>query len=222
MLREETPLERVVYVWSAAGVLAAIVLGLVQVYHTSGTEGLLKLLGAAGMSFAVVGKFIIFDGLREGASFTPRVLALMEFLLDLFFAYLFLSGLETLERIPKLGGWLRRMRSRAVEILRLYPRLKHMAFWGVAIYVFLPLAGTGAITGSFAARLVGLSRLEGVLAIAIGSAGMTLILVLLAQFLGSKGEELMNSPILLVSSILVLIAIGWIAYVRVLRLLKKG
>ncbi len=221
MMREETPLGRVIYLWSAAGVLAAIFLGLLQVYRMSGTEGLLKLLGAAGMSFVFLGKFIIFDGLREG-SFSPWVLALMEFLLDLFFAFLFLSGLETLERIPKLGGWLRRMRGRAVEILRRYPRLKHMAFWGVALYVFLPLAGTGAITGSFAARLVGLSRLEGVLAIAIGSAGMTLLLVLLAEFLGSKGEELMNSPLLLVISILVLVVVARIAYVRVLKLLKEG
>jgi hypothetical protein len=97
-----------------------------------------------------------------------------------------------------------------------------MAFWGVAAYVFLPLAGTGSITGSFAARIVGLSRPEGVLSIAIGSAGTALGFAALAYLLGESAEQLVQSPLLLGSLILVQLALGWLGWKRVLARLRAG
>ncbi len=220
MALEETPFQRAAYRWAALVYAGSVASALFLVFQTSGVAGLGKLWGSATLSLLIVGKFIVFAGLHED-SFSPWALALMVWFLDLFFAFLLASGLPTLERAPRIGAWLSRMRAKALEILERYPGLKRMAFWGVAAYVFLPLAGTGAITGSFAARIVGLSRPEGVLAIAIGSAGTAFSFAALAVVLGESAEELVQSPILPGSLILALLVVARVAYVRLLAKLRE-
>jgi uncharacterized membrane protein len=217
----ETPLQRSLYRWALALYAAGLLTALVLVYRDSGMVGLTKLWGSATLSFVLVGKFIVFAGLHAD-SFPPFGLALMVWAVDLACAFFLASGLSTLERLPRLGDWMRRMRAKALEVLGRYPGLRRMAFWGVAAYVFLPLAGTGAITGSFAARIVGLSRAEGVLAIAIGSACTAFAFALLALALGEGAQELVQSPLLLGSLILLLAVLGWVAWRRVLAKLRQG
>jgi uncharacterized membrane protein len=222
MARHESRLERAVFRWSGLAVLAGAALGLLRVWQVSGWEGMAALGSAAVTSLALLGKFVIFLGLHEGTSLTPWVLALMVWLIDLLIAYALAAGLESLEHAPLFGRWLRRARTRAFVVIRDYPGLERMAFWGVVSFVMLPLAATGAISGSFAARLLGLRRIPGILAIAIGSAGTALVFALLAEFLGVQGEELVRSP-LLIGAILVLLVVGGrIAWVRITRELRKA
>jgi hypothetical protein len=190
-MREETSFERRAYGWSAvaAPVLAAAFCAWLQL---DGREsGPLALLTHAGLSLFVVGKFIVFAGLKQGA-FSSWQLAAMVFLMDLFFAFLLASGIQVLERAPWLGRGLRKARARALEVLAEYPGLERRAVLGVALFVFLPLAGTGAITGSFLARIFGLSRADGVAA--LGSALTALIFALLAQFVGARPRRSSGTP----------------------------
>jgi uncharacterized membrane protein len=188
--------------------------------HYDGNEsGLLAIVGHAGLSLAFVGKFIVFAGLGAGAP-SPWQLAGMVFLLDLFFAFALASGIEALERAPLLGRGLRRARSRAQEVLAEYPGLERRAFFGVALFVFLPLAGTGAITGSFLGRIFGLSRFDAVSAIALGSAVTALTFAALAHFVGAQAEAFLKNPVLAGLSTLVLLFVAWRAYLGFLKRLR--
>lgn len=215
----ETPLERRAFRWSALGALALAAALLAWVHHDGGAARLGAYLGHAGLSLAIVGKFIVFAGLKEGAP-SPWQLAAMVFMLDLAFAFALGSGLEALERAPLLGRGLRAARGRALEVIQDYPGLERRAFFGVALFVFLPLAGTGAITGSFVARIFGLSRMAGITAIALGSATTALVFALLARFVGAQAETFLKNPVLAGVSTLVLLFVAWRAYLRFLHRLR--
>jgi len=201
------------------GFVGLVVLFALWVHHDHNESGLLAIVAHAGLSLTVVGKFIVFAGLKEGAP-SPWQLAALVVLMDLFFGLLLGAGLERLERAPWLGQGLRRARGRALEILSEYPGLKRRTFYGVALFVFLPLAGTGAITGSFLARIFGLTRFAGLRAIALGSVATALIFALLAHFMGAKAEAMLKNPFLTAGSTIVLLFVAWRVYLGFLQRLK--
>jgi len=210
----ETRLQRTLYRWCGAAVLAGVVFGIVRTLRVEGPEGLFSLGKLAVTSLLLLGKFVVFVGLHDESRSSIWELAVMVWLIDGLLAFALASGLENLERAAFVGPWLRRSRARAQEVLASYPGLERMAFFGVALYVMLPLACTGAVTGSFAARVVGLSRVTGVLAILLGSAGTSLAFVLLAHFLGERAEDLARSPLLSASFLVALIVMGRFAWKR--------
>jgi uncharacterized membrane protein len=218
----ETIREGRVLFWGNLGLAACVVGYLGYVFASSGTAGMAELAGVAGFSFAVAGKLVIFYGLRNGA-IPVWSLAVMTFLIDLVLASALASGLRGLERAPLVGGWLHNSRSRAKEVLLEYPGLRRMAFFGVVAFVLLPIAGTGAITGSIVARLMGLSRLSGIGAIALASGWSALCFALLATFLGEQGETLIKNPLIVTGVAGLLGAVGVSLYKRfVAELRRKG
>lgn len=216
----ETPRERRAFQLALVVALGLAVGFALWVHHDGNESGLLAIVGHAGLSLTVVGKFIVFAGLKEGAPSVWQLAALVV-LMDLFFAFLLGAGIERLERAPWLGQGLRKARSRALEILGEYPGLKRRTFYGVALFVFLPLAGTGAITGSFLARIFGLTRFAGVRAIALGSFATALIFALLAHFVGAQAEAMLHNPFLTAGSTLVLLFVAWRVYLGFLQRLKR-
>jgi hypothetical protein len=96
-----------------------------------------------------------------------------------------------------------------------------MAFWGAAIFVALPLPGSGWMGGTFAGQLVGLSRLMGVAAIAVGTAMVTVVFAMLAKFVGAEAEPMLKSPWLYVVGTIVLALIVWILWRKFRVLLRQ-
>ncbi|MEQ1892362.1 MAG: small multi-drug export protein [Planctomycetota bacterium] len=215
----ETPFEQRAFRWTLGAYLALVLVFGLWVHRDGNESGLLAIVAHAGLSLTVVGKFIVFAGLKEGAP-SPWQLAVLVVLMDLFFAFVLAIGIERMERAPWLGKGLRKARGRALEILGEYPGLKRRTFYGVALFVFLPLAGTGAITGSFLARIFGLTRFAGVRAIALGSLATALIFALLAHFMGAKAEAMLRNPFLTAGSTIVLLFLGWRMYLGFLQRLK--
>lgn len=202
-------------------VLAVVCLAyLAFLFVTSGGAGVAEVATTAGLSVAVFGKIVIFWGLKEGA---PPIasLAFMTFLIDLVFAFVLASGLRELEKAPVLGRWLKNGRTRAHEVLTEYPGLRRLAFFGVVAFVLLPFAGTGAITGSIMARLLGLSRLAGIGAVALSSAWAATSFALLAHFMGEKGKTLLENPLLLAAVVGVAAILGWTLYRRFVQELRR-
>jgi uncharacterized membrane protein len=208
--------------WGNIALAACVALYLVSVFASHGTTGMVELATTAGVSFAVLGKLVIFRGLMEGA-IPVWSLAVMTFLIDLVLASALASGLRGLEHAPLVGGWLHNSRARAKEALAEYPGLRRMAFFGVVAFVLLPIAGTGAITGSIVARLLGLSRLAGIGSIALASGWSALCFALLAIFLGEQGETLIKNPLIVAGVVGLLGAVGATLYKRFLvELRRKG
>ncbi|HEX6882213.1 MAG TPA: small multi-drug export protein [Planctomycetota bacterium] len=184
--------------WFNLTLASVCVLYLAFVVAAGGLQGLTTIATTAGLSLAVFGKLVIFWGLREGAP-SLGSLALLTLLIDLVCASALATGLRGLERASLVGAWLRSGRLRAKRVLREYPGLSRLAFFGVIAFMFLPIAGTGAITGSLVARLLGLSRLAGIGAVALASASGAAAFALLAGFLGEQGKRLLASPALLLA-----------------------
>jgi len=217
--------------WGNLVLAASAACFLAYVFASSGTAGLAEMATTGGLSFIFFGKLVIFWGLKEG-SMPVWSLAVMTFLIDMVLASALATGLRGLEHAPLIGGWLHNSRARAKEVLLEYPGLRRMAFFGVVSFVLLPLAGTGAITGSIVARLIGLPRLSGILAIALASGWSALAFALLAYFLGEQGQKLVENlgAIVTENPSLVLIgigvigltgAVGWTLYQRFLAELRR-
>ena len=222
MSPHESPRERLLFRWAFCVYFGLVLFALLVLWSRLATPELTSLGRYALTSVFLVGKFVVFLGLRESARFGPWELATLVLAIDLGFAFLLSAGMQRFEYAPLLGRWMRRSRRRARQVLEAYPGLTRMAFFGVAAFVMLPLAATGAISGAFAARLVGLSRLTGVTAIGVGAVGTAGSFALLATFLGRRAEELARSPALVGLSVLVVLVIGRLAYLRVTRELKRG
>jgi len=212
-------LENALLRWGSFLLALVVALFLGDVYRRSGTGGLAQLAKYAGYSL-LAGKLIIFAGLRAGE---PPIwsLALMILLIDLAIAFALASGLRRLERAPVVGPWLQRARTRAKQVLLEYPGLRRLAFFGVVAFVLLPIAGTGSITGSIVARLLGLSRLAGVGAVATASGVSALGFALLAYFFGEQGKTLLENPLILAGVIGLVGALSWSLYQRFVRELRR-
>jgi uncharacterized membrane protein len=206
-------------------VVAACTLGALGVYvawvaTTFGKSGLYALLWLVG-TLPFVGKFLIFAGLANHP-LGPIAIAVFSLLFDLLVAVILFAGLHRFERLPVAGAGITAARRRAHEVLERYPGLRRLAFWGVSLFVFLPLPASGAVGGSFAATLFGLSRASGVLGIGLGSGAIAVVFTAIAIGMGKEGEALLKNPWLGVAGLAVFALFGWLAYRRAKKILERG
>ncbi|OQX29113.1 MAG: ligand-binding protein SH3 [Spirochaeta sp. LUC14_002_19_P3] len=84
-------------------------------------------------------------------------------------AYLFL---DTAHKLFYKWGFYARLFDRFIEQARkkLSAKVERWEFWGVAIFVGIPLPVTGAWTGTLGAWVLGLSRRQTMLAVLVGAA----------------------------------------------------
>lgn len=220
--RVENARERIAFRVLVATVVAAAAVALGTTYQARGWTGVSVLASYAGASLLAVGKFVVFAGVHGDARATPWELASLVFGIDVGVAVFLAGVLASLERTRLFAGPVARARDRAVAVLARYPALERAAFLGVATLVLLPIAATGAVTGSFAARLAGLSRAAGVAAIGIGSAVASYGFATLAAFVGARAESLLKSPVAAGLSVAVGVAVGWWLYRRLLGRLRSN
>lgn len=176
----------------------------------------------AALGFLTVpGKFVVFWGCSETSPLGPWGLVVLGLIADLALALTLAALLVPLGKLPKLGPWLRRCHDQAATVLAQYPRLSKMAFFGVSLFVFLPLPGTGVIGGTFAGQLLGLSRTRTILAILLGSLMTMILFASLAGVLGAEAQTILENPWIALGSTAVLALVVVLAYRRVRRLLQS-
>ncbi|MFT6715031.1 MAG: putative membrane protein [Planctomycetota bacterium] len=216
MARYESSLERTLYRVAALGVMTVTGLLLSMIFKDSLLWS--ETMESAGASVAIAGKYIVFKGLGTASTLGPYGLALMVLLIDMNICIALTSGVKHLERAPALGRWIRLARRRTKLVLDANPGLQRMAFLGVTLFVFLPLPATGGVMGTFAARLIGLSRLAGLGAVGLGAGGIGLVFAILGQGLKDNIERL--GPLGLAVAFLVVGICSWFVILRVRRILK--
>lgn len=206
--------------WWALGVAGLLTVSVGWYAARHGSSSLPQLAGVALSVF--FSKLLIFQGAIEGHPFTPWSLALIAWELDLIVSTLLLTWVARIERMPVTGPVLRRARRQAAERLEQYPGLRRMAVGGVTFFVFLPLPGSGCVTGTLIGQIVGLSRVAGFLAVGIGAGVAVIAYAAVAQYLGEQWSALLQSPVTLVASFLGLVIFGWIAWGYIKRVLSKA
>jgi uncharacterized membrane protein len=145
--------ERLAVLGTMAGViLCALVLGLI--YSHAAT---MELIGLVPASIVAIGKFLPLWGI--GAShFSPWELGVVVWVLDTCTVLIMIYGLEIIYGIRPLKRVLGKLQLNAGLVLAAYPRIRRAAVAGVFAFVLFPLAGTGAMVGSFLGILLGLNR----------------------------------------------------------------
>jgi uncharacterized membrane protein len=167
------------------------------------------------------GKYLIFGTVIDGAPLGPWQTALLAVVVDFTTALTLAIGLAWLSRVRWIERSLKRLHETAQEMLDEYPRFRRMAFFGIALFVFLPLPASGAIGGFFLSQIVGLSRTAGVLAVTLGGVLVSSAFALLASFVGARGQEMMQSPWVLGVSVTLFAAFVWWAWRRVRAQLQR-
>lgn len=206
--------------WWALGVAALLALSVASYASRNGIESLPALAGV-GLS-VFFSKLLIFQGVIGGHPFSPGSLALIAWELDLLVSTLLLLWVARIEHLPFAGPALRRARRQAAIKLERFPGLRRMAVGGITFFVFLPLPGSGCVTGTLIGQLVGLSRVAGFLAVAIGAAVAVTVYAAVARFLGDQWSELLQSPWILVASAAGLVVFVWIAWRYVRGVLSRA
>lgn len=176
-----------------------------------------QILGLA----ALPGKYVIFSGLIANAPLRPWEMAVLATITDIALALTLAVGLGWMAKVRWIAGPLKHMHDRAHEVLQTFPRLKRMAFWGVMLFVFLPLPASGAIGGTFLSQLVGLSRTSGVAAVALGGVLVSALFATLAMVMGKRAGDIVTNPWVTGISVAVFGAFVWWGWRRVRVVLGK-
>ena len=118
-------------------------------------------------------------------------------------------------KIPLLGPWIGRFMHHGEEFVRQRPWLERLYFAGLAIFVMVPLQGSGGIGASIVGRILGMPKAEVVAAVAIGAFIGSFALALGVEFL--KDILLAN----LAAGIAVIIAVAVAILILYLYFRKK-
>jgi uncharacterized membrane protein len=206
-----------------AAICASVALGSLVLLVLQQGWGSLGRVSAVAGSAQFVGKWLIFVGAKQDNiyGFGPWGLSYAIFVFDLLIGVLLNTFLPQLEKLPVVGGWIVKTRLKAASHYDEYPKLRRMAWTGVTLWVFLPLPASGAVTGSFASRLVGLSRTQAVAAIAVGSAVNGAIFAAMARMLGASSEALLHNWKVAAASAVVLVLLGVWGWRRLVKLLRE-
>ncbi len=124
---------------------------------------------------------------RNGVSVWPWfVLVLILNILVIFFIFAFLDflhhnfmNLRFYEKI--VGGYLKKVEKKSEKVMK---RIDEIGYIALALFVAVPLPGTGAWTGTLVAWVLGLDRKKSILAISLGViiAGLIILFASLGVF----------------------------------------
>jgi uncharacterized membrane protein len=206
--------------WAAVVIVAGSIALLAVYLINSGTHGIGPLVAASVAVWFT--KLTIFGGTFEGQPFSPWELALLGWVLELLLSIVLLASIASFERLPLAGRAFHEAHLRANQALRTYPGVRRLAFWGVLIFVFLPLPGAGAFIGTLLGRLVGLSRCATLASVGIGAAAAVFSYAGIAVFLGAQWRNLLASPSIVIPSVIAIALFCWWAWLRVRKELERG
>lgn len=101
-------------------------------------------------------------------------------------AWWYVYNIDLLERLPKIGPFLRRSRKNAVRTLAQRPWIRRFAAVGVGAFVITPLPGSGSLGGAIMGRIVGVSRFATTLSVSLAGIVVSVGYAYAATSLGKK------------------------------------
>lgn len=153
-------LRRCAYLLGPA-LLTAAIAGVIHLVE--GYRAMNEMLIAAGVSLFGAGTTVVFGkaalgdqviDLHLGTWHLAYVVMYVNAASAFFYAY----NLDLLQKVPKVGPYMRRARANAVTMLRQRPWIRRWAVVGVGLFVITPLPGSGALGGALMGRIVGVSK----------------------------------------------------------------
>lgn len=163
-------------------------------------------------SFVGGGKFVIFGGLPTAAPLGVWWLAGLVVYADLATALVLMANMSVFYRMPLLGRRLAACHDAGWHVLRTHRWMRRAAWLGVAVFVAAPFQGSGAVVGTFLARLLGLSRLATMAAIGFGSVVGCYALAVIGDVWQERIRQVATNPVVgavvLAVTIAILVVLG--------------
>lgn len=143
-------------------------------------------LAAGGVSLLGAGSTIIFGKAALGDKMFDFQLGTWQLAIIFMFinavsTYFYTYNLDLLQRLPKIGPYMRLSRRNAVLTIKQRPWIRRWAVVGVSLFVVTPLPGSGALGGALVGRITGLTKRATVLAVSIAGVVIGIIYALAAR-----------------------------------------
>ncbi|MEE3074044.1 MAG: small multi-drug export protein [Planctomycetota bacterium] len=173
------------YVWASSilGPILVTLAILAAIAITSGFVMVQKVVSAAFVTFVVFSRFVILGGEEAQGNdainfLTTEQLFLMLTYMDLIMAVVVTFHIGLMFKLPYLGNKIGELVADGQFVLKCYPSIRRAAFFGLVLFVMIPLAATGCIGGAIFGRLLGMGRALTLAALCLGSlAGNTVMYV---------------------------------------------
>ncbi len=166
----------VLWLSTLVGPLVVTAFLLVTIGLTLGWTLANKFIVAAGITFFVLGRFVILAGVEgektgmlANIALSPGQLFAMVTYMDFLVALFVSFHMGFLFRIPWLGRKIAGLTSDSKFIMEQQPWIRRLAFVSLVGFVMFPTSTTGSIGGSIFGRLLGLGRLQTILGVFAGS-----------------------------------------------------
>jgi uncharacterized membrane protein len=167
--------------------LAAVAVGYVLVFFLVSPRAANQALLAGATFLTFIGPSVIFTATEFDALGTWPVAAVVA-CFSVLTAFFYTYNLDLIERLPKVGVWLRRVSINTRKTLSQRPWIRRWTTVGVGFFVLLPLPGSGTLGGSLMGRLVGLTPRA-----TFGAVGIAGVLV--AYVYAELGKQIEHLPL---------------------------
>ena len=157
-----------------------------EVFFAPDPQTLYEVLIAGGVSLLGAGSTIIFGQaalgdevvqLNLGTWHLAAIFIFVNAVSTFFYTY----NLDLLQKLPKIGPYMRLSRRNAVATLEQRPWIRRWAVVGVSLFVVTPLPGSGALGGALMGRIIGVSKRATVTAVTVAGIVIGLLYALLAN-----------------------------------------
>ncbi len=168
-----------------------------------------EIVGMAFATFFLFGRFIILVDESFGLSttMTSSNLFIMVTYMDMMTAVFVAFNIGILFGLPRVGPRIAGLVADAQFILRMQPWMRRATFMGLVVFVIFPTSTTGSIGGSIFGRLLGMNRLQTLLAIFVGSVSGNALMLFFSKQLRPLKQLLQDSTEAKVISIVILIVV---------------
>ncbi|MDJ0972913.1 MAG: small multi-drug export protein [Planctomycetota bacterium] len=188
--------ERVGFLWRCAyllGPLALTALVAGGIYLFIDLRTMNEVLIAAGASLFGAGTTVVFGKAVVGNELVELTLSTWDLAFIVMYvnavsAWWYAYNLPLLQKLPKIGPYMRQARENAVLTLKQRPWIRRWAVVGVGAFVITPLPGSGALGGGLMGRILGISKKATFLSVAIAGVVVSIAYAMLAR----QAEEALN------------------------------
>ncbi|NUM35648.1 MAG: small multi-drug export protein [Candidatus Brocadiae bacterium] len=178
-----------------------------------------ELMTLSVSAFFALGKFIVFVPVIPDVfpnikiSFSIWNMVAMIIFMDTCTAILLGYNIHLLTKLKWLGAKFKSIRTDCFYLLEASPWMKKGASVAVALFVAFPVAGTGAVSGTFLAYLLGFKRLYTIFLIFMGSVFGTVPLGLGALYMKKNLKDVLEDPVYFFISLgIMIVFLVWASY----------
>ena len=157
-----------------------------DVFFASDPQTLYEVLIAGGVSLLGAGSTVIFGEAALGDEVVQLNLgtwhlAAIFIFINAVSTFFYTYNLDLLQKLPKIGPYMRLSRKNAVATLEQRPWIRRWAVVGISLFVVTPLPGSGALGGAIMGRIIGVSKRATVIAVSIAGIVIGILYALLAN-----------------------------------------